>query len=100
MPLLSYGKEVSLELADETGDCVDFLKLDKGTVQFPSAITPFFACPLTMEEEKNEEVDENSDLDELENEILAYLNQRLNDDGSEETFADSDLFASVFLRLE
>ena len=45
------------------------------------------------------EDDENSTSDELEKEILAYLNRRLHGE-AEETHSDSILLASLFERLE
>ena len=77
-------------------------ELDKVTVPLPPAITNFFAHPPNLGEANKEEAvedDENSTSDELEKEILAYLNRRLHGE-AEETHSDSILLASLFERLE
>ena len=57
-------------------------ELDDVTIPLPSSITNFFWNPTNTEEEKREDCDESDDgnnCDEMEKDILAFLNRRMND---------------------
>ena len=74
-------------------------ELDSVTVPLPPSISNFFQHPLSLEEKNEERVDVIEDgniIDDMEDEILSYLTQKMNGEEEEDTAKEAALLSLFF----
>ena len=78
-------------------------ELDKVTVLLPTSIATFFQCALPVSEEDKREIadvaDEHDTFEEMQEDILAFLARRMNDDEAAVTAEDESLLTTLLLGL-